>query len=53
MEARAGDVVRIGSLELRFLVDETRGSGSLVMFEFVVLPALGFRLRTSTKRSMR
>ena len=39
MEAHAGDVVRIGSLEIRFLVDETRGSGSLVMFEFVVPPS--------------
>jgi quercetin dioxygenase-like cupin family protein len=29
-------VVRIGALELRFLVDETQGSGGLVMFEFVV-----------------
>jgi quercetin dioxygenase-like cupin family protein len=38
MEANGRDVVRIGSLELRFLVDETQGSGSLVMFEFVVPP---------------
>lgn len=38
MEARRGDTVRIGALELRFLVDETNGSGSLVMFEFVVPP---------------
>ena len=36
MEAHNGTVVRIGGLELRFLVDETQGSGSLVMFEFVV-----------------
>ena len=36
MEAHGGDVVRIGSLELRFLVDETRSSGNLVMFEFIV-----------------
>ena len=28
--------VRIGDLELRFLVDETQGSGDLVVFEFVV-----------------
>ncbi|MGV6871423.1 cupin domain-containing protein [Pseudochelatococcus sp. B33] len=32
------DVVRIGTLELRFLVDETTGPGSLVSFEFVVPP---------------
>ncbi|HEX2137414.1 MAG TPA: cupin domain-containing protein [Microvirga sp.] len=38
MEARKNDVVRIGSLELRFLVDETEGSGSVVVFEFVVPP---------------
>jgi quercetin dioxygenase-like cupin family protein len=29
-------VVRIGALELRFLIDETRSAGALVMFEFVV-----------------
>jgi len=33
-----GDVVRIGAMELRFLVDETQGSGDLVMFEFTVPP---------------
>ena len=38
MEAQRGDLVRIGALELRFLIDETSGSGSLVMFEFVVPP---------------
>jgi quercetin dioxygenase-like cupin family protein len=38
MEANDGNVVRIGSLELRFLVDETRGSGGLVMFEMTVPP---------------
>lgn len=38
MEAHDGNVVRIGSLELRFLVDETQGSGSVVIFEFVVPP---------------
>jgi quercetin dioxygenase-like cupin family protein len=36
MEAQRGDVVRIGALELRFLVNETSGFGSVVMFEFVV-----------------
>jgi quercetin dioxygenase-like cupin family protein len=38
LETRMGNMVRIGSLELHFLVDETQGSGSLVMFEFVVPP---------------
>ena len=32
------NLVRIGSLELRFLVDETQGSGNLVMFEMTVPP---------------
>ncbi len=36
MEASNGGIVRIGALELRFLIDETRGSGDLVMFEFAV-----------------
>ncbi|MBC4017145.1 cupin domain-containing protein [Siccirubricoccus deserti] len=36
MEAPSGKVVRIGTMELRFLVDETQGSGDLVMFEFAV-----------------
>src|SRR4028119_1525255 len=38
MEAQSSNVVRIGALELRFLVDETQGSGSMVMFEFIVPP---------------
>ena len=38
MEEQSGNTVRIGALELRFLVDETQGSGSMVMFEFVVPP---------------
>ncbi len=38
MEVLERNVVRIGSLELRFLVDETQGSASVVMFEFVVPP---------------
>jgi len=29
-------IVRIGVMELRFLVDETQGSGDLVIFEFAV-----------------
>ena len=36
MRTPNGNVVQIGALELRFLVDETQGSGDLVMFEFVV-----------------
>lgn len=36
MEASSSKVVRIGALELRFLVDETQGAGDLVMFEFAV-----------------
>jgi quercetin dioxygenase-like cupin family protein len=32
------NVIRIGAMELRFLVDETQGAGDLVMFEFVVPP---------------
>jgi len=38
MEAPSNDVVRIGSLELRFLVDETLAPGNLIMFEFLVPP---------------
>ncbi len=37
MEAQ-GNIVRIGSLELRFLVDETQGTGNLVMSEMLVPP---------------
>ena len=32
------DLVQIGALELRFLVDETQSSGNLVMFETTVPP---------------
>lgn len=38
MEARKDDVIQVGGLELRFLVDETNGSGDVVMFEFTVQP---------------
>lgn len=38
MEAPGQDIVRIGSLELRFLVDENDGNGGLVMFEFTMPP---------------
>ena len=36
MEASSSKIVRIGAMELRFLVDEAQGSGDLVMFEFLV-----------------
>lgn len=38
MEAKDSSLVRIGDLELKFLVDETHGAGDLVMFEFTVPP---------------
>jgi quercetin dioxygenase-like cupin family protein len=38
MEGISSKTVRIGDLDLRFLVDETQGSGDLVMFEFTVPP---------------
>ena len=38
MEGISSNTVRIGDLDLRFLVDETQGSGDLVMFEFTVPP---------------
>lgn len=38
MSEQSANVIRIGGMELRFLVDETNGSGSVVVFEFTVLP---------------
>ena len=38
MEARGDSTIRIGDLELRFLVDEGQSAGQVVMFEFVVPP---------------
>src|SRR3712207_2491618 len=38
MEGQVGDILRIGALELRFIVDETNGPGDLVMFEMLVPP---------------
>jgi quercetin dioxygenase-like cupin family protein len=38
VEQRHDRVVRMGALELTFLVDETDGQGELVMFEFTVPP---------------
>jgi quercetin dioxygenase-like cupin family protein len=32
----SSNVIRVGAMELKFLVDETQGSGDLVMFEFTV-----------------
>jgi quercetin dioxygenase-like cupin family protein len=36
MEAQKDNLLRIGAMELRFVVDETQGSGELVVFEFRV-----------------
>ncbi len=36
MEDISSKTIQIGDLDLRFLVDETQGSGDLVMFEFTV-----------------
>jgi quercetin dioxygenase-like cupin family protein len=38
MESAVADVIRIGGIELRFLVDERQGSGDLVIFEMTVHP---------------
>ena len=38
MESAVADVIRIGGLELRFLVEETQGSRDLVIFEMTVKP---------------
>ncbi len=38
MQALRPEIVRLGDLELRFLVDETQGEGDLVIFEFAVPP---------------
>ena len=38
MASSVDAVVRIGGMELRFLVDETHGVGSVVVFEFAVPP---------------
>ena len=40
MEGPKANVLKIGQMELRFIVDETNGPGSLVAFEFCV-PANG------------
>jgi quercetin dioxygenase-like cupin family protein len=37
-EAIEARIVRIGGMELRFLVDETQGTGDLVVFELAVQP---------------
>ncbi|MSP76530.1 MAG: cupin domain-containing protein [Rhodospirillaceae bacterium] len=38
MKEQNDDIVRIGNMELRFLVNETQGPGGVVMFEFTVPP---------------
>lgn len=38
MESTEGRMVRFGSMELRFLVDETDGKGEMVVFEMAVQP---------------
>jgi hypothetical protein len=38
MQSAVADVIGIGGLELRFLVDETQGSGDLVIFEMTIQP---------------
>lgn len=38
MKAADGETVKVGALELRFLVDESDGSGDLVMFECSIPP---------------
>jgi quercetin dioxygenase-like cupin family protein len=38
MQSAVADIIGIGGLELRFLVDETQGSGDLVIFEMTVHP---------------
>ena len=39
MELAGDDVLRMGGMELKFLVDERQGSGDVVVFEFTVAPA--------------
>lgn len=38
MEASDGKTVKVGALELRFLMDESDGSGEIVMFECLIPP---------------
>jgi hypothetical protein len=53
MQSAVADVIRIGGIELRFLVDETQGSGDLVIFEMTVQPNARVPSRTITARSTR
>ena len=39
MQSAVADIIGIGGLELRFLVDETQDSGQLVIFEMTVQPS--------------
>ncbi len=38
MEQKDANVVRVGAIEHRFLLDETQGTGDLVIFEFTMPP---------------
>ncbi len=38
MEQKDGKVVRVGAIAHRFLLDETEGTGDLVIFEFTMPP---------------
>ena len=38
MESTNPETLQIGAMQLRFLVDETQGSGDLVVFEFAIPP---------------
>jgi hypothetical protein len=53
MQSAVADVIRIGGIELRFLVDETQGSGDLVIFEMTIQPTPASPSRTITARSTR
>ena len=53
IETRDSKVVRIGTLELHFLVDETQDPASIVMFEFVVPPNARCLRRTIIARWMK
>jgi quercetin dioxygenase-like cupin family protein len=41
MEVDIHKSLRVGALELRFLVDEAQGSGNLIVFEYAIPPNAG------------
>lgn len=41
MEVDRHKKIRVGELELRFLVDETQSAGNLIVFEFTIPPNVG------------